>query len=211
MDFGATINVITASCRDTELHAAYERSGGLICASSWTIVILTKSWAKKLGYTSDNVYIRLDSFTLQINNCQKHSPSVAQLLPSCQYVLDQTRKKRAFLEKDLVVHLSSRPAYRITTFKYKKAVPHHTYGGARGRGLIAPTHSRSRYYIGVSDQRHALAVIYSSGKYPRYPLYRRLGSRAELEIEARGKILCLCWGSNLDSPVVQSVVRHYTD
>jgi hypothetical protein len=124
-------------------------------------------------------------------------------------VLDQTRKKGAFIEKGLVVHLSSRPAYRITTFKYKKAFPHYTYGGARGRGLIAPTHSRYRYYMGVSDQRHALAVIYFRGKYPRYPLYRRLGSRAGLEI--RGKILCLCWGSNLDNPVVQSVARHYTD
>jgi hypothetical protein len=38
-----------------------------------------------------------------------------------------------------------------------------------------------------------------------------VGPRAGLDTEVRGKILCLCRGSNLDSPVVQSVVRHYTD
>jgi hypothetical protein len=32
--------------------------------------------------------------------------------------------------------------------------------------------------------------------------------RAGLDTEVRGKILCLCRGSNLESPVVQSVVRH---
>jgi hypothetical protein len=35
--------------------------------------------------------------------------------------------------------------------------------------------------------------------------------RAGLDTEARGKILCLFRGSNLDRPVVQSVVRHCTD
>jgi hypothetical protein len=37
-----------------------------------------------------------------------------------------------------------------------------------------------------------------------------VGPRAGLDTEDRGKILCLCRGSNLDRPVVQSVVRHYT-
>jgi hypothetical protein len=41
---------------------------------------------------------------------------------------------------------------------------------AKGRGDIAPPHSWSRYKIGVSGQRHALAALY-----PRYPLNRRLG------------------------------------
>jgi hypothetical protein len=35
-----------------------------------------------------------------------------------------------------------------------------------------------------------------------------VGPRAGLDPEVRGKILCLCQGSN---PAVQSVVRHYTD
>jgi hypothetical protein len=38
-----------------------------------------------------------------------------------------------------------------------------------------------------------------------------LGPRAGLDIEATGKSFCLCWGSNLDRPVVQPVARHYTD
>jgi hypothetical protein len=34
--------------------------------------------------------------------------------------------------------------------------------------------------------------------------------RAGLDTEVRGKIPCLCPGSNLDLPLVQSVGRHYT-
>jgi hypothetical protein len=37
-----------------------------------------------------------------------------------------------------------------------------------------------------------------------------VGPRAGLDTEATGKILCLCRGSNIDRPVLQSVVRHYT-
>jgi hypothetical protein len=35
--------------------------------------------------------------------------------------------------------------------------------------------------------------------------------RAGLDTEARGNILCLCRGSNVNRPVVHPVVRHYTD
>jgi hypothetical protein len=38
-----------------------------------------------------------------------------------------------------------------------------------------------------------------------------VGHRAGLDTEDKGKILCPCRGSNLDRPVVQPVVRHYTD
>jgi hypothetical protein len=38
-----------------------------------------------------------------------------------------------------------------------------------------------------------------------------VGPRAGLDSEARGKIFCPRRGSNPDSPVVQPVVRHYTD
>jgi hypothetical protein len=37
-----------------------------------------------------------------------------------------------------------------------------------------------------------------------------VGPRASLDTQARGKILCPCRGSNLDRPVVQPIVRHYT-
>jgi hypothetical protein len=36
-----------------------------------------------------------------------------------------------------------------------------------------------------------------------------VGPKAGLDTEIRGKIYCLCRGSNLDGPVVQSVARHY--
>jgi hypothetical protein len=38
-----------------------------------------------------------------------------------------------------------------------------------------------------------------------------VGPRASMDKEAIGKILCPCQGSNPDRPVVQPVVRHYTD
>jgi hypothetical protein len=37
-----------------------------------------------------------------------------------------------------------------------------------------------------------------------------VGPRARLDAGARRKILCPCRGSNLDRPIVQPVVRHYT-
>jgi hypothetical protein len=38
-----------------------------------------------------------------------------------------------------------------------------------------------------------------------------VGPRAGLDSQVRGKISCLCQGSNIDHPVVQSVARHYAD
>jgi hypothetical protein len=62
--------------------------------------------------------------------------------------------------------------------------------------------------MGVSGQRHAPAALYPRGKDPRYPL------------EA-GRAPDLVWTQGLEekssapagdrTPVVQSVVRHYTD
>jgi hypothetical protein len=40
---------------------------------------------------------------------------------------------------------------------------------------------------------------------------RWVGPRTGLDTDTKGKISCLCRGSNLDRPVVQSVARHYTD
>jgi hypothetical protein len=37
-----------------------------------------------------------------------------------------------------------------------------------------------------------------------------LGLRAGLNAGARRKIICPCWGLNLDHPIVQPIVRHYT-
>jgi hypothetical protein len=38
-----------------------------------------------------------------------------------------------------------------------------------------------------------------------------VGTRAGLDTEARGKVLCLCWVSSPVRPVVQPVARHHTD
>jgi hypothetical protein len=66
--------------------------------------------------------------------------------------------------------------------------------------------------MGMSGQHHASAALNPPGKDPQYSLYRRLGeSQSQLDIEARGKVLSFCRGSNLDGPVIKSVARHHTD
>jgi hypothetical protein len=77
----------------------------------------------------------------------------------------------------------------------------------KGRGAIAP-HFLTSALDGVSGHRHATAALY-----PRYPVDRRLGGHQTWSghAEARGKIVYLCQGSNHGRPVVQSVVRHYSD
>jgi hypothetical protein len=70
------------------------------------------------------------------------------------------------------------------------------------------TRARWQFY----QQRHLERVIYPRIKDPgTHWTESWVGPRAGLDTEARGKILCLCQGSNLDRPVVQSVARHYTD
>jgi hypothetical protein len=61
--------------------------------------------------------------------------------------------------------------------------------------------------MGVSGQRHASAALYSWGKDPRYPLYRRLSGPQRLD----NKSFRLCRESNPYRPVVQPIARHYTD
>jgi hypothetical protein len=66
--------------------------------------------------------------------------------------------------------------------------------------------------MGVRGQRHAPAELCLGERTPgTHCTGGWVGLRAGLDTEARGKILYLCRGSNLDRPVVQSVVRHYTD
>jgi hypothetical protein len=70
---------------------------------------------------------------------------------------------------------------------------------ARGERIYSSYSFTTSALERVSGQRHAPAT---GGC---------VGLRAGLDTEATGKILCLCRGSNLDRPVVQSVARHYTD
>jgi hypothetical protein len=80
-----------------------------------------------------------------------------------------------------------------------------------GRGDIAPTHSWPRHYMGVSGQRHVPTALCPGERTPgTHYTGGWVGPRAGLDTEVRGKILCLCRGSNPVRPVVQSVARHYT-
>jgi hypothetical protein len=63
--------------------------------------------------------------------------------------------------------------------------------------------------MGVSGQRHAPAAFTPGERTPgTYWTGGWVGPRAGLDAEARGKVLCLCRGSN---PVVKYLVRHYTN
>jgi hypothetical protein len=64
----------------------------------------------------------------------------------------------------------------------------------------------------VSGQRHDPAVFTPGERtHGNHFAGGWVGPRAGPDTDVRGKILCLCRGSNLGRPVVQSVVRHYTD
>jgi hypothetical protein len=66
--------------------------------------------------------------------------------------------------------------------------------------------------MGMSGQGHAPAALYPGERtLVTHCTGGWVGLRAGLDIEVRGKTLCACRGSNLDRPVVQSVVRHCTD
>jgi hypothetical protein len=81
-----------------------------------------------------------------------------------------------------------------------------------GREVISPTDSRPRHYIGVSGQRHSPAALLPPDKGPPAPFVQEAGwapepvwtHRIEENPLPRRR-------SNPDRPVVQPVVRHYTD
>jgi hypothetical protein len=63
--------------------------------------------------------------------------------------------------------------------------------------------------MGVRGQHHAPAALFPRRKDPgTHWIGGWVGPRAGLDAEARGKNICLCRDR---TPVVQSVVRHYTD
>jgi hypothetical protein len=62
---------------------------------------------------------------------------------------------------------------------------------------------------GVGGQRHVPAALCPGERTPgTHWTGGWVGLRAGLDTEPRGEILCSCRGSNPDSPVVQSIVRH---
>jgi hypothetical protein len=93
-----------------------------------------------------------------------------------------------------------------------KVVPQHTYGDAGGRMYSSYSFTTSTLDGGEwSASRSGRAL--SPGKGPPVFIVQEAGWVPEPIWTQRleEKIFCLCPGSNLDRPVVQSVVRHYTD
>jgi hypothetical protein len=79
----------------------------------------------------------------------------------------------------------------------------------REKGRTAPTHSWPRHYT-MRGQRHAQVELYPGIKDPRYPLDRRLcGPQSWFGQRGYRKHPFASAGDR--TPVVQSVVRHYTD
>jgi hypothetical protein len=67
--------------------------------------------------------------------------------------------------------------------------------------------------MGVSGQRHAPAALLPPGKWPAVPIVQEAGWAPEPVWTQRleDKSFAPPPGSNPDRPVVQPVVRHYTD
>jgi hypothetical protein len=81
-----------------------------------------------------------------------------------------------------------------------------------GRGGIAPTHYRPlRPLSEWSASRPSRAFTPGKRTPGTHCTGGWVGPRAGLDTEVRGKILCPRRGSKSDRPVVQPVVRHYTD
>jgi hypothetical protein len=59
--------------------------------------------------------------------------------------------------------------------KKGKEIPLNAMEGLGGRGGTAPTHSRPRYKMGVSGQRHAPAALLPPGKGPPVPIVQEAG------------------------------------
>jgi hypothetical protein len=110
----------------------------------------------------------------------------------------------------VVIRMGGRPKH--SNSKKSKAVPLHAMMALGGIGDIARTHSRP---LALDGGEWAVACPGRALSGDRTPGTHCTGGwvdlRAGLDTEVRGKVLCPCRGSNPDRPVVQSVVRHYTD
>jgi hypothetical protein len=109
-------------------------------------------------------------------------------------------------------NLKSHNTTEAWKFKKKQSSPATRHGGAWGERRYSSYSLLTSALDGMNGQRHAPTGICPEERTPgTHCTEGWVGPRAGLDTELRGKILNLCRGSNLDRPVVQSVVRHYTD
>jgi hypothetical protein len=91
---------------------------------------------------------------------------------------------------------------------FKLKLPHYTPRRRLGGGRSYSSYSRWGWVVRVTPRPRFTPGERTPGTHCTGGC---VGPRAGLDTEVRGKFLFLCWGSNLDRPVVQPVVRHYTE
>jgi hypothetical protein len=89
--------------------------------------------------------------------------------------------------------------------------PTNTYGGAEGRGCIAPAHARPQHQMVWVVSVTPRSLFTPGGRTPgNHWTGGWVGPRAGLDTEVRGKILLSLPGIKPRSPGRPVVVRHYT-
>jgi hypothetical protein len=93
-----------------------------------------------------------------------------------------------------------------------KAVPLQTMEAQEGEELYSSCSFMTSTLKGMSGQSHGPTALYPPGKGPPAHIGQESGWALEpvWTQTLKEKSSCLCRGSNLDRPVIQSVVRHYT-
>jgi hypothetical protein len=122
--------------------------------------------------------------------------SVSELLTFCVPILLSIRRHIDCLKEEVKVKVSSYTPWRRT-------------GGERRYSSCLYLTSATRW-----------GWVVSVTPWPRFTPGERtpgthwiggwVGPRAGLDAGDRRKILCPCWGLNLNHPIVQPIVRHYT-
>jgi hypothetical protein len=120
------------------------------------------------------------------------------------------------LPSSLVQKPSSVPPFFTArlSFGYKNNPPVHCILWYRQNSMIQRCHDKQQSLepnislFNSTGQVHASAVLYPREKTPgTHWIGGWVGIRAGLNTEARGKILCLCQGSNLGCPVCKQILH----